>query len=212
MNVAVLGATGRTGRNLVTELLARGHNVAVLVRDPARLDPASASRVRVVIGDSRTPADLDQLLTGTDAVISALGPTGKEPALHRDTAAALIPAMTAAGITRFVGISGAGIDAPGDQKSNGAKIISWLIQNIGRAVAADKRHELDLITASDLDWTLVRPPRLQDGPATGHVEHDAHRSTASTRITRGDLAVFLADCLDQDLYPPQAPFVATART
>ena len=211
MNIAVLGATGRTGRPLVTELLARGHTVTVLVRDPARLDPDHASHVRVVVGDSRTPTDLDQFLTGADAVISALGPTGKEPALHRDTTAALIPAMTAAGITRFVGISGAGVDAPGDQKSTSGKVISWLIQTFGGAVAADKSHELDLIAASDLTWTLVRPPRLTDGPATGHLEHDPHRSTASTRITRGDLATFLADTLEQDLYPRQAPFIATAR-
>ncbi len=117
--------------------------------------------------------------------IAVLVATAEDPSLHRDTAAALIPAMTAAGITRFVAISG--------------------------AVAADKSHELELVTASDLTWTLVRPPRLTDGPATGRLEHDPNRSTASTRITRGDLAAFLADALEQDLYPRQAPCVASAR-
>lgn len=75
---------------------------------------------------------------------------------------------------------------------------------------ADKPAEYKVWAGTDLNWTLVRPPRLRDGPPAGRIEHDAHRSTQSTTMTRGDLAVFLADVLDRDLYPQAAPFVATA--
>ena len=78
------------------------------------------------------------------------------------------------------------------------------------AVVADKTAELAAWRDTDLDWTVVRPPRLGDGPATGRVEHDAHVSTRSTRMRRADLAGFLADVLEQGLYPRQAPFAATA--
>ena len=78
-------------------------------------------------------------------------------------------------------------------------------------MVADKPAELRAYAASGLRWTLVRPPRLVDGPATGRVEHHAHRSTRSTRITRADLAAFVADVLEQDLYEQQAPFVAQER-
>ena len=61
MNVAVLGATGRTGRLLVTELLVRGHDVTVLVREPARLGEL-AGRVSVVTGDTRDPGALGRLI------------------------------------------------------------------------------------------------------------------------------------------------------
>lgn len=210
MNIAVLGATGRTGIPLVQELLQRGHRVAVLVRDPDKLG-GLADRVTVVAGDSRDRTALDQLVTGADAVVSALGPTAKEASLHTETARVLVEAMRAAGVRRFTGVSGAGIDVPGDQKSLSARIISTLIQRLGGAVVQDKPAEYAVFAGSDLDWTLVRPPRLQDGPATGRLEHDAHRSTRSTRITRGDLATFLADVLEQSLYVRRAPFVATAR-
>ncbi len=209
MKIAVIGATGRTGRPLAEELLRRGHTLTVLVRDPDKLGPL-AERVEVVTGDSRNRSDLDRLVTGAQAVVSALGPTAKESSLHAHTATALVEAMHAAGVTRLVGVSGAGIDVPGDQKSRSAKIISKAIQTLGGKVVADKPAEYAVFAASDLVWTLVRPPRLIDGQATGRVEHHAHRSTRSTKITRADLAHILADVVEQDLYPRQAPFVATA--
>lgn len=210
MKVAVLGATGRTGRPLVAELLRRGHEVAVLVRDPARLGAESA-RVRVVTGSSRDEAALTELVTGVDAVVSALGPVAKDATLHQDTAAALVPVMQRAGVTRFIGVSGAGIDVPGDQKSPSAKVISAFIQRLGGAVVRDKPAEYAAWAASDRDWTLVRPPRLKDGAGTGAVEHDGHRSVTATWIDRADLAAFLVDCLEQHLYPRTAPFVAAAK-
>ncbi len=88
-------------------------------------------------------------------------------------------------------------------------MISKLIQTLGGAVVKDKPAEYEVFAASDLDWTLVRPPRLQDGAATGRLEHDAHRSTQSTKIHRTDLASFLVDVVEQELYVKQAPFVAT---
>lgn len=206
MQVAVLGATGRVGRLLVDELERRGHQLTVLVRDPAKLGDR-ADRVRVVTGDSRDRAALRRLVDGVEAVISALGPTSKDRTVHRETAAALIAAMRSQGVRRFIGISGAGIDVPGDQKSTRDKIISGLIQRLGGATVADKPAEYRAWAASDVDWTLVRPPRLQDGPATAKVEHHAHKATQSTKLRRADLAMFLVDTLEQGRYLRLAPFV-----
>ena len=207
MNVAVLGATGRTGRPLVDELLRRGHTGTALARDPAKLAELGG-RVRVVTGTSTDPAALDDLLTGTDAVVSALGPSTKEATLHTDTAHALVQAMARHGVTRFIGISGAGIDVPGDTKGPRDKAISWMVKKMGGPVAADKQTEYAAYAASDLDWTLVRPPRLVDGPPTGRIYHHAHTPGRSSSLRRTDLALLLADVLDQHLYPRQAPFVA----
>ncbi|MCF6507690.1 NAD-dependent epimerase/dehydratase family protein [Blastococcus sp. MG754426] len=210
VKVAVLGATGRTGRPLVEELLRRGHEVTVLVRDPAKLGE-TAGRVRLVPGSSRDEAALTELVSGADAVVSALGPVGGDHTLHRDTAAALVPVMQRTGVARFVGVSGAGIDVPGDRKSPTARIISLLIQKLGGEVVQDKPAEHARWAASDREWTLVRPPRLKEGSPTGAVDHDAHRSARATWIDRADLAAFLVDCVEQDLYRRQAPLVAAAK-
>jgi putative NADH-flavin reductase len=164
-----------------------------------------------VVGDARDPAALSALLDGANAVVSAIGPRRDSPDVHRLTAQALVTAMPASGVRRFVGISAAGVTLPGDQKSTRDRIISWLIQRLSGRVATDKADEYRIFAASDLDWTLVRPPRLLDRPATGRLEHDAHRSTRSTGITRADLAAFVVDELDQARYVHEAPFVANAR-
>lgn len=209
MNLAVIGATGRTGIEVVRTALERGHQVSVLVRDPAKLPGDVHDRVRVVVGDATDPAVLRELLTGAEAVVSTLGPKDREADLHSRTASALISLMATAGPRRFVGVSGAGIDVPGDRKATKDKIISKLIQTVGGKVVKDKPAEYAAWAASDLDWTLVRPPRLVDGPPSGNLEHDAHRSTRSTKITRSDLAGFLLDEVEQNRYPRRAPFVAS---
>lgn len=209
VKIAVLGASGRTGRPLVEELLRRGHQVRALVRDPAKL--AAREGLEVVSGTSRDHHALRDLVTGTDAVVSALGPTGQDTTLHRETAQALAAVMTEVGVSRFVGISGAGIDVPGDRKSRRDRIISTLVQTLGGHLVQDKPAEYRVWAASERDWTLVRPPRLKDGTATGRVEHHAHASPRTTLLQRADLAVFLADVVEQHLYSRQAPLIAQAR-
>ncbi|BDZ43359.1 NADH-flavin reductase [Paraoerskovia sediminicola] len=212
MKLALIGSTGRTGRHTLAAALDRGHDVTALVRDPAKIPAEARDRVRVVVGDSTDRTTLADLLQGAEAVVSALGPTDKQPDLHTRTARELVGLMTATGPRRFVGVSGAGIDVPGDLKAPKDKAISWLIRTLGGDVVKDKPAEHAVWAASSLDWTLVRPPRLVDGTrSTAPLEHDAHRSTRSTSITRADLGAFLVDVVEQDLYPRTAPFVATPR-
>lgn len=206
MKITVLGATGRTGRPLVEELVRRGHHVTAVVRDPSRAPQGAV----VVTGDVRDPAVLGQAVNGADAVVSALGPSGKDTDLHTTMIAGLLPAMRTAGVRRYVGVSGAGMDAPGDRKRARDKVISRAMRVFAKSMVGDKAAELAVWQGTDLDWTLVRPPRLVDGPATGRLEHDAHVSTTSTKLPREDLAVFLADVVEQGLYVRQAPFVAAS--
>lgn len=204
MKVAVLGGTGRTGRLVVGALLAGNHEVRALVRNPS----AAPQGVTTVVGDARDPKALRELVDGCAVVIGALGPVAKDKHLHRDVAPLLTSAMKGAGLTRYIGISGAGIDVPGDNKSRRDRIISTLIQKLGGDAAKDKTLEYEAWRDSGLDWTLVRPPRLQDGPATGSVEDHAGSSPKSTKITRADLAGFLVDLVDTPRYSRQAPLVA----
>lgn len=207
MDLTVLGATGRTGRLVVEGALADGHTVVVVVRDPAKLG-AVADRVRAVTGDVRDPAVLRAAVTGVDAVISALGPAGKDPTLHRDVAPLLVAAMQDAGVRRLVTVSGAGADVPGDRKGPLDRAISWAVHRFGGQAAQDKEGEHAVLAASSLDWTQVRPPRLVEGPPSGTVKSDAHRPQGA-KLTRADLARFLLDEVVAGRYPHQAPFAAS---
>jgi putative NADH-flavin reductase len=196
MEIVMLGATGRTGRLVVEEALRRGHGVRAVVRDPAT---------------AALPAGVDlRAVTGADAVVSALGPRKGDRTLHSDVARVLVDVLPEAGVKRFVGISGAGIDVPGDRKSRRDRIVSFLIQRLGGAAVADKPREHAVWAGSGLDWTLVRPPRLTDDPATGRVEHHASTSPKATAVGRADLAAFLLDCVEQGSYVGAAPLVGKA--
>ena len=206
MKIAILGATGRTGRPLVEELVRRGHHVAAVVRDPAGAEFSDA--VELVPGDVRDADVLRRAVTGADVVVSALGPRKGDATLHREVAPLLVAVLEEAGVRRFVGVSGAGVDADGDHKSRRDRIISGIIKRLPGDAVKDKVLEYGVWRDSGLDWTLVRPPRLQDGPATGAVEHHASTSPRSTSITRADLAAFIADEVEQGRYVGKAPLVA----
>ena len=205
MRVAVLGATGATGRLVVDELVRRGHDVAALGR---AVPAGGAPSVRWLEGDARDASAVGELVAGTDAVLSALGPRPGDARLHRDVTPLVVTAMQAAGVRRFVGVSGAGIDVPGDRKSRRDRLISALVRRFGGEAVRDKAAERELWAATDLDWTLVRPPRLVDGPATGRLEHAASASPRRTTLSRADLAVFCVDLVERPDYVRQAPLVA----
>jgi putative NADH-flavin reductase len=212
MKLAILGGSGRTGRLVVADALARGHEVAVLVRDASRLDPQHRSEVRVVTGPSTDPAALADVLAGADAVISALGQSKQEPDVQTRTAKVLVAIMDASGPKRFAGISGGGVNVPGDQKGPKDKLIGWAFRNLGGELVKDKPAEYLVWAASDLDWTLARAPRLVNTPAgQGILQHDAHIPVKSMNLSRADLAAFLLDVVEQHLYSRQAPFIATGK-
>lgn len=210
MDIALIGGTGRTGALVLDELLLRGHQVRALVRADGRITQGSS--VTTIVGDCRDRDTLRILVEGCDAVVSALGPRGREETLHRDTARALVATMPVVGVERFVGVSGMAVDVPGDQRTVSAAVAAKVVRLVGGPLARDKREEYGVFAASDLDWTLARPPRLIDGEETARIEHDAHRSTRSSRIVRADLATFLVNVVEHRRYVRQAPFVATRRS
>ncbi|MCU0279554.1 MAG: NAD(P)H-binding protein [Candidatus Nanopelagicales bacterium] len=138
MKIAVIGATGRTGTPLVAELLRRGHEITVLARNPDKLaDQRDA--VTIVAGSSTDREPVRQLVDGADAVVSTLGPSGRESDLQTRTANLLVDLLPAQ--ARFVGVSGAGIDVPGDRKGTRDKVISFMVRSVGGAMAKDKVSE-----------------------------------------------------------------------
>lgn len=189
MNLTVFGATGPTGIHLVDQALAAGHRVTVLVRDPARLT-TTAGAVTVVQGDATDPADVRTALTGADAVVSALGPGGmKFSAVASGFATALIPAARETGVDRVVIMSALGVGDTrrylGPLQRLGVKLV------LGRTFD-DKARADELVRASGLDWTLVYPVTLTDGPGTGSCTAVERPSGGGApKISRADVAGFM---------------------
>lgn len=203
MKLGVLGATGRTGRLIVEQALSEGHHVRALVRDPAKVD-IQHERLEVLTGDPTDAQSVRALAAGRDAVISALGPGSG----RKDVCGTAAANVVAAEVKRYVTISGAGVDVPGDQKDVPGRIVSFMVRTLTPAIFQDKVVEHQRLAQSPVGWTLVRPPRLTDKPATGRPKTSLQRSPGS-QVSRADLAAFVLACAQDDAMIRKAPFVAS---
>jgi putative NADH-flavin reductase len=190
VKLLVLGATGGTGKQIVSQALQAGHEVTVFARDRARVG-ADHPRRRVILGDLHDGAALADAMRGQDAVISALGRgySFKSERLMERSVPVLISAMRSAGVRRLVFTSALGVgDSYGD-----APIIARLFFNtLLRGIYADKLIGDRMIAGSDLDWTIVRPSKMTDGPLTASYRSGERLALSGmASISRADVAHFI---------------------
>ena len=205
MQIAVFGATGGTGQQVVQQALAAGHSVSALVRDPSRL-AAQDERLTVVEGDVLDRAKVDETVSGADAVIVSLGNTSSNPdyIVSRGTEV-IVDAMTAAGIPmRLIVVSSLGVGESRDQVPFAFKM---LMNTVLKKAIDDKERQEALVKASGFDWIIVRPGGLTNGPATGSYKAGVDVKLTAGQVSRADVAAFVLLQLDDDTYLHQAPAI-----
>jgi putative NADH-flavin reductase len=192
--LAVVGATGRTGRLVVELALAAGREVTAIARRPDDLDIDHARLVRRA-ADADEPQSLRAALAGHDTVISALGANGRGPTtVYSAGTAAIIAALRPD--ARLMVISSAGLAMPADA-GPGTRLLGRVLRHVMRHPYADMARMEGILTSTDLAWTAVRPSGLTDRPGTGRPRASldaAERLGHST--SRRDLAAYLVGHLD----------------
>jgi putative NADH-flavin reductase len=196
----VLGATGGTGRQVVTQALERGHAVTALLRDPSRLSIAS-DRLRVLEGNvTDDDGALADAVRGQDAVISTLG-VGKSfqsRGLIATSAPRIVRAMQDEGVRRLIFTSAFGV---GETRRDVPLLPRLFMRLLLQDVYRDKEAGEAGLVASGLDWTLVYPTGLADGTATGRWRAGEHLALRGfPHIARADVAAFLIAQLDDTTY------------
>jgi putative NADH-flavin reductase len=195
LKLVVLGATGRTGLEIVRQAIEHGHSVTALVRSPERLKEFG-DRITVKQGDLLNRADLAEVMQGQDAVLSGVGPrlpVSKDDAnLLRRFAVALAGAMVKAGVRRVVVESVAFLFR--DSIFPPAYLVGRLLFP---GIVADAAGMERVLGESDLDWTIVRPPELTDKPYTGKYRvREGHLPRFGFRISRADVADFMLQAVE----------------
>jgi putative NADH-flavin reductase len=208
MKLTIVAATGGIGRQLVAQALAAGHDVTAVVRDPSRLP----GEVPVVTADLATadPEALQPALEGADAVLSGLGPRSRAAVgvATRGTRA-VVEAMQAAGTRRIVVVSAAPVgtvpspgrpDPPRHDPGDGLlmrHVLGPLTKAAFREHYADLARMEDVLRDSGLDWTVIRPPRLTNGPLTGTYRTAYGRNLRrGILVSRADVAHLMLRVLD----------------
>ncbi len=206
MRLALLGASGRIGQHVLARALQSGHEVTALARDPQSL--TAAARLTVLTGDATDSAVVAELMTGADAVLSALGPRGaKSPALMASAGRNIVAGMSKAGVRRLVCVSASGAFIQHDPDSGA--LVKMILPRVLAKPFADVREMEAAISASDLDWTLVRATRLVSTGLTGQYRvRPEYPPKGGWKISRADVADFMAAVLADESWVRGCPALA----
>jgi putative NADH-flavin reductase len=195
MRLFVLGATGRAGKALVAQGLARGHEITAFGRSAFN---GKAKSLRVVIGNPMRANDLAAALGGNDIVLSALGTRGLgATSVLADSVRATIEAMRYAGVRRLVIVSSLLLDP------NIGRIPRFLRRTFLRHHVQDQRAMEKQVTESDLEWTVLRAARFKNGPLTGRYVVNAESEqteTSGVPMSREDVACMVLDTAERGNY------------
>lgn len=209
MQILVLGAAGGVGRRVVALAHDQGHGV----RAGARSAPDVPPGAEPLVVDVRDAAAVGRAVDGVDAVLWCVGVTRRSGGdVGRVGLGHLVAAAEAAGVHRVVTVSGAGVTLPGDRKGPGARLVSALTRRLARDLVADKQGEHDVLAASGLRWSEVRPPRLVDAGPTGswRLVDEAPGLTAAA-VSTGDVAAAMLELAGGDAWTRRSPFLVRGR-
>jgi uncharacterized protein YbjT (DUF2867 family) len=215
MKLTIIAATGGVGRQLLAQALDAGHDVTAVVRNPGKLPPdaAASPAVRVVTADMAAPDPeaMATAITGSDAVLSALGPhSNSDAGITAPGTRAIIMAMRVTGVRRIVAISASPVgtvtspDRPRPPRHDPGD--GFFMRYVGETMAKvmfgkvyeDLARMEDALRGSGLDWTVLRPPKLTDKPLTGRYRIACGRNVrGGWSVSRADVADYMLRALDE---------------
>ena len=219
MRLAIFGPTGGTGRRLVERAIAEGHDVTAFARNPSRVT-ARHERLHIVVGDAFDPTAVREAVAGNEAVICVLGSRQPSNPLHprrpgdpHGVGSAgsenIIAAMKEHGLRRLVCQTAWGVgESRQDPGFAGAFFMNVLVPPLLRDEYADKEAQERIVAESDLDWIIVRPMILTNGPWTNDYRADVDlKPGRRPYISRADVADFLLKQLADDTFVGKTPAI-----
>jgi putative NADH-flavin reductase len=208
MKIIVFGASGGTGIEMVKLALDAGHDVTAFVRSPEKL-AIHHPMLKVVAGDAMDAAAVEKAVAGQDAVISALGPSRPPvPGMMVAAAKNIVAAMKNSGIRRLISTTGAGVRDPQDQPKLIDDLMKALLFLLARDVLFDSDASVKIIRSTDLDWTIVRYPRLLNTARTGSYRVGYLGKNSGHQLSRADGADFVLKELKENKFVHRMPVVS----
>jgi uncharacterized protein YbjT (DUF2867 family) len=204
MELLIIGATGTTGREVVKQALSLGHRVTAFSRNPEPLRQIRHHNLQLMSGDVMDALSVEKAVRGKDAVLSTLG-AGRKGTIRSEGTRHVIEAMQKNKVRRFICQTTLGA---GDSRVH--LNFFWKHIMFGLMLReAYRDHEVQerYIMNSNLDWTIVRPAALTDGPATGQYRHGfgEEERGLKLKVSRQDVALFMLMQLSSEQYVHQAP-------
>jgi len=208
MRLAIVAATGGIGRQLLDQAVEAAQSVTAVVRNANGL--SKTVRTFTVDLSNADPMTLQTAIKGADAVLSGLGArSAADAGVAARGTRAIILAMKAVGVNRIVVVSAAPIgtvsspgrpNPPTHDPGDGffmRHLLAPLVKAAFRRHYADLARMEDVLRESSVDWTIVRPPRLTDGPRRRHYRFAFGQNLRrGLSISRADVADFMLRAVD----------------
>jgi putative NADH-flavin reductase len=213
VKIAILGSTGFVGKVLIKKAVAAGYQVKTLARFPEKLEDIK-DKIEITKGSIAEPSALEATIAGTEAVLSTIGPPqGKpcDPQLYENAMKNIVRIMDKYGNKRYIHIGGAAHQGGENEVWNfNRKFLRLFLNLFGRQILVAKHLEWEVLKSSDLDWTLVRPPRIANEKASGNFSAD-ERNLNSLKISVEDLTDFILKQIGSKEWIRRAPLLSSGK-
>jgi putative NADH-flavin reductase len=206
--IALFGGSGQTGQAFLDKALEAGYRLRALARTPEKI-PQKSERLTVLQGDVLEEQDVRHTISGTDVAVSLFGHVKGSPKwLQSDGTYNIIQAMRAENIRKIISLSGGGLPFERDEPKLADKLIRGIMKIAVPKVLNDAVRHAEILRSSQLDWVIVRGPRLTNEAERGDYRVGWVGVNASTSIGRKDLADFILQQVEKNDYIHQMPFVS----
>ena len=207
--VTILGATGQLGRQVVSQAIATGYKVKVLVRNEEKFKKLDYDGVEIIVGDVSKPDCVKTAIRGADVVISCLGNIKDVFIMESSYCAVLEAAKLMEDPPRCILMTTVGCGG-----SSG--IIKFMLILIGSVTLKSlknskinfedyERADRRVRKETDVPWVLVRPFALTEGDLTGkYAVKENNKGTFMKSISRADVANFYVECIDNQKWDGKA--------
>jgi len=209
IKIAVIGGTGKSGKYLVKQLIEQGFQLKILLRNPDNFQIKNAL-VEIAKGDVINYSSVSTLIEGCQAVISTLGLgiPASEPTIFSQATTNVIQVMNELNVHRYIVTTGLNVDSPLDNKSPKTLFATdWMRKNYPISTT-NKQSEFDILSNSNVDWTLVRLPLIEQTDESGEIIVSLE-DCPGDKVSATDLANFLIEQLSTDKFVRKSPFIAS---
>jgi putative NADH-flavin reductase len=213
MKITILGSTGFVGNVLIKKAIAAGYQVKTLARNPQKLEEIK-DEIEIITGSIFESSSTEATIEGAEVVISTIGPPQRKPGdplQYEKAMKNIVSAMDKYGIKRYIHIGGAAHQGGEKEVWNfSRKFLRLFLKLFGKQILVAKHLEWEVLKSSDLDWTLVRPPRIANEVASGNLSAN-EKKLESLKVSVGDLTDFLLEQITSKEWIRKAPLVSSGK-
>jgi putative NADH-flavin reductase len=213
MKITILGSTGFVGKVLIKKAIDAGYQVKTLARNPEKLEEIK-NKIEIITGNVFESSSIDAAIEGAEVVLSTIGPPQRNPGnpgQYEKAMKDIVSAMDKYGIKRYIHIGGAAHQGGENEVWNfNRKFLRLFLNLFGKQILVAKHLEWEVLKTSDLDWTLVRPPRIRQGKSNGKIVAD-EKNLIKTEVYVEDLVNFILSQIDSKDWIKKAPLVSSVK-